>query len=205
MLRPSINLVCIVVFSLSGCATYTLPTAPQTLHDIPESMYGVGPGPTSLDTLRHGGWVLADAKENTQVFLLASPAPDVNTVEAQVVLGQDGRPIIQFLRQRYTKTRSAAYDEVVHTMVHTYGQPQASMEVNHFPLFEPDASAAESPLPPSFVVSRWEGKRADLLLVAGVDDPGVLASYMQYQLLLVPHGAAQPNKEDTGGARYFTR
>jgi hypothetical protein len=204
MLRLSTTCVCTLAL-LFGCATYTLPTAPQTQHDIPELMYGLGPGPTSMDTLRRGGWVLADTKENTQIFVLATPAPGVNDVEAQVVLGKDGSPFVQFLRQRYQQTRSAAYDEVVHTMVSSYGQPQASSEVVHFALFEQDAVTAETPRPPGFIVHRWEGRRADLLLVAGVDDPGVLASYMQYQLLLVPHGAAQPSKSETTGARYFTR
>jgi hypothetical protein len=189
----------------SGCATYTLPTSPQTLHDIPELLYGLGPGPTSLEVLRRGGWVLADTKENAQVFVLASPAPGVNDVEAQVTSGKDGSPVVQFLRQRYQQTRSAAYDEVVHSLVVAYGQPQVSSEVTHFALFEQDAVTGENPRPPGFIVHRWEGKSADMLLVAGIDDPGVLASFMQYQLLLVPHGAAQPARAETSGARYFTR
>jgi len=174
---------------LGGCVIYTIGTAASPTREISDTMFGVRLGPTTDEELRRGGWALADTKDGAQMYLLAAPDKTINDVEAQVI-AHDGTPSVQYLRIRFAHTRFATYKELLAKMQAKYGPPQTSETTTHFDLFDPDPTTADAPLPPSFVVHRWTGSHADLVLVGGLEDPEVLISFMQYQVLLVPHGAA---------------
>ena len=175
---------------LPACATFTLPTTQGPGRDVPAQLYGLGPGPTTVDVLRHGGWTFADAKENAQTYILGSPGKDVSDVEAIVLAPAGAPPVVQFIRLRYAATRLSTYRELLQSLIAAHGYPQESVEVPHFELFEADQNT-EAPRPPSFVVHRWHGRSSDLVLVAGLEHQENLISSMQYQLFLLPPAVGQ--------------
>jgi hypothetical protein len=173
---------------LPGCASYVLRTADGPAHDVPDKMYGLGPGVTSRDALKKSGWALSDSREASEMYVLGAPVQGVQDVEAQVTTGADGARSVQFIRLRYARTRLATYRELIQKLLSSYGAPQSSMEVSHFDLFEQDPNS-DAPRPPSFVVHRWRGRSTELVLAAGLEATENLAENMQYQLFLMPADA----------------
>lgn len=182
--------VALVAF-LCGCATFVQKTVPGYAHDVPDRMHGLSPGPTTRDELRKSGWAFAETHDGAEIYVLGAPVPGVGDVEAQVTGGNSNERTVQFLRLKYSRTRLATYKELLGKLLATYGQPQSSQEVRQFELFEPDPSS-DAPRPPSFIVHRWKGPKAQVVLAAGLEAPENLLANMQYQLFFMPADNTPP-------------
>jgi hypothetical protein len=180
-----------MLVATTACATFVLKTAPGMAHDLPDRMYGLGPGPTSREELRKAGWTFAEAHDGKEMYVLGAPVQGVSDVESQVKAGQDNLRTVQFLRLKYSRTRLATYKELLNKLLTSYGPPQRSAEAAHFDLFEPDPSS-DTPRPPSFIVHRWKGPNSELVFAAGLEAPENLMSNMQYQLFLLPPDTSAP-------------
>lgn len=168
----------------TGCIGFTLRTAPGPAREVPATLYGAGPGEVALSELVAAGWTLAEESRDEQVFILATPTGGVREAEARVRMTRLP-PVVEYVRLRYSMGRLSTYERLLEDLIARHGRPQRSEEVHEFELFALDPHS-ERPRPARFVVHRWQGAEADLVLVGGLEVIGNLQAAMDYQLLLVP-------------------
>lgn len=181
------QIVCVLVLLFASCAsyTYTVRTVPGRAKSLPEEFHGASPGPVTTETLKKNGWALAESREGMLTYIRGG-TPDLGASEVETIAREqsDGSVSVDVVRMRYAQTRLATYKSLLQTLIDRHGAPQSSVVQPSFDAFVLDPRS-DRPRPPRVVVHRWSGTRADLVLVAGLEDAENLASAMDYQVLLL--------------------
>lgn len=182
-----LSLLLLLGLLASGCTAmgvYTLRTTKAPARDLPDAAYGLSLGESTQHALVEQGWVLAEQQARGALWVSAVSDAAVRDVEASTRDLGDSRVSVELIRTYFQSTRWTTYERLLKSLVAAHGQPQSSVQSNHFEHFSP-GSDLHRVRPSRFVVHTWEAEGRKLVLVGGIEAMENMLSAMEYQLLLI--------------------